>query len=654
MHNIVLLLGLMTVGFSACQDPHRARTNPQDAVRLRMGATAPAATIMQWREQLQSPQKSTRLNAVELLSKQQFDYEPASLVLFDALKDNDAEVRAAAIAGLKQCFISGLPIVPALIGYLKTGPDDVRVFALETLNQEGDRSDSLAPQALELMRSPSPAIRRAAMHFYVGHGKDAKKYSEAIHLQLKDPDLGVRADAAIMYLQSHDKDEATALPAILQWLQSPIAQDRVDAASSLSNIKTHNLEIAQALIPPTRDNDAIVRRCATLALGHQATNDPAVLRALEDRLKDSIGCIRNTAALALLEISADPYPIPSMTQKDGYDLSSAAPALLEMCRNRQPFPHATAADLYDSAYIDDREARSHAFKLLGRIGATDATIAPKLIPLLTRNPTRSENGAYLALAAISAVRPALVDTLLEGSKKNDEPSRAWELSALFTAQRNRPETLAVLRKRFDEEQSIVRHEALLRLIAVDRLRLVGDFYRPPFDVSEWSSEDPIGNRYTALTWTEDAPSRAWIVRLLHDRDTTIREYAASCVLKTPLLNQRVIETLFALLDSPDLKVRTAAGIGLLRGARSLLYSAKSVSRSVGRTYEDLTLLDDKELKDRTKAIHSVLARLHRLPETEMKRILESDLPQVLEFDRFLDQTEAMEWSLNVERKRRKK
>ena len=112
--------------------------------------------------------------------------------------------------------------------------------------------------------------------------------------RLPDEDANVRASAVWTLV----KIGTTAVPALIQTLESKNAQTRISAAGILGQIET--LDAAPALIQALQDPDSRVRREAALALGHITAVD--AVSALIQLLQDENESVRFNAVLALKQI----------------------------------------------------------------------------------------------------------------------------------------------------------------------------------------------------------------------------------------------------------------------------------------------------------------------------------------------------------------
>jgi hypothetical protein len=495
-----ILASLVTVAAAQNAPPPPPSTRVNRAASSRPLKTPdPTAAIKRAQTDLKSSDRQTRLRAVDTLSRVGRENAAASFALIDALRDTDQGVRSRSLAALRIRSLQLLPIAVPLLALLKSekATPEVQVFARETLNNQlasgGPASKAAAPlisaagpRLLQLMSSRSASVRTAALRYADYRGAKREGYTEAVRARLQDTVPSIRFWAAILYcgLNPEDAIASEALSLVLAPLRSPDPNSRYSATGSIRDllvtlnvpdgkqmsgiplpplttskavISAINDKIVAELLPLTRDSQSNVRSSATLALSvMRGTARPEIIQAMTERLTDGDGNTRSIAARFFIEHQGD--------------FSPAVPNLLRLVK----LPVRSGSD--NEPDVNLRDARNYSFIALGTIGKTEETARNGLLALLLQrveDPDEQEGpfGAFEALAEASTDHPELVQRLLEYRDSAvvvkaalRQNWRSQKLASLMYAQRNRPETFAVLTKQFDREPAAIRQEALFDLV----------------------------------------------------------------------------------------------------------------------------------------------------------------------------------------------
>ena len=240
--------------------------------------------------------------------------------LLEAVKDDDADVRAAASDMLLElnwqpknpeqraqlcvmkrdwdaCVKLGVVAVPALIRELSVNDLDTRLAIIDALGQIGD--DRAAPALGRFIKDPEQEIRYAVVT-NLGLLR-SKKTIEKLIEGLDDSSNYVRRAALKSLTDNLDlisqiKDIRQVEP-VVRAVKDNNSNVRKIAVSILGRI--NNAQVVAPLIEALNDVDAEVREAATVALDKQKT--PTSMEALVESLSNSNPEARKQAILALAE-----------------------------------------------------------------------------------------------------------------------------------------------------------------------------------------------------------------------------------------------------------------------------------------------------------------------------------------------------------------
>ena len=215
--------------------------------------------------------------------------------LIAALKDNDVEVRRAAVQSLSN--FDDPRAIPGFIDALHDSDPEVRGSAASALGSFEDRR--AIPGLIGLLKDQNKDVREAALSSLGSFPGEIPV--EALVQALGDPDPEVRA-AALGLASRRSDDDKPADPQVVQavtnLIADPNADVRSEAAEALSSL---NLKEAPAgLLAAAKDKNPDVRQHVAEALG--AIRDPRAVPSLRDLIQDSNADVRESAVNALGEI----------------------------------------------------------------------------------------------------------------------------------------------------------------------------------------------------------------------------------------------------------------------------------------------------------------------------------------------------------------
>ncbi len=234
--------------------------------------------------------------------------------LIAALKDPDARVRRAAVAGLA-LFRGDAPVREALLAAAQDGDHEVRLTVITALSGAAD--DRVVDLFLAALKDGRPDIRQAAARS-LGATRAARALAP-LEAALSDPDAGVRATVARALAESAGR---AAVPALVAALRDADANVRREAASALADIG--DPAATEPLIAAMGDESGHVRWMA--ARGLARFGDTRALEPLIAALTDHDGVIREEAAEGLARL-ADPRAVPALVEalKPDYSRSGLRP-----------------------------------------------------------------------------------------------------------------------------------------------------------------------------------------------------------------------------------------------------------------------------------------------------------------------------------------
>jgi HEAT repeat protein len=231
--------------------------------------------------------------------------------LFEALKDENAEVRRTAISALGNIATEDENLETKLLETLKDEDADVRHAAAAALGTRRGNS-SIVPQLIAILQNP--VFQRSGAAEALGQIKmtDTAAAVEALKVSLGDSNLELRRASGYALTKLAAKDER-ATEALLDYLNNKDPDLRNAAISAVWGVKGSGLKqsaldskeamVTNALVGALGDQSAFVRSHAASALRSFKIVDSAVISALTNAvLNDKDGDVA-TSALASLSAS---------------------------------------------------------------------------------------------------------------------------------------------------------------------------------------------------------------------------------------------------------------------------------------------------------------------------------------------------------------
>jgi HEAT repeat protein len=448
------------------------------------------------------------------------DHEPggkiAIPVLVAALKDDSAaSVRVAAARNLayfrrlsfgasKHLGDKPNEVVTALVAALKDADADVRAAAVASLGHLGhDTEEEVGPYPLlrVLAKDKAPAVRAEAARALGCLGSHAPKRIawELLEALKGDTDAKVRAAAADA-LYSFFYEEEDVLPGLIAALKDNEAEVRTAAAGALRFPKAK--DAVKPLLGLLKDDEnALVREVAASALGDIASDAgevvPALAKALrgkesavrdaaawslsafgepgsaslKDALKDDSAEVRRSAARALgsIDVGAKGVPdlIAALKDKDASVRAAAAGALPDGSDSREAI-----AALIGLLKDPDKEVRESVQWALARIGEDALN---DLKTALKDKDVNVRRAAASALWSMSTQSKRALPELIGALKDDDVQVRVAAAGALGSIRADAEAALPALKAAADDRDVRVARSAdyAIQLIQFDIERRSG-------------------------------------------------------------------------------------------------------------------------------------------------------------------------------------
>jgi HEAT repeat protein len=522
--------------------------------------------------------------------------------LLEALRDPSEAVRLRAIGVLAQR--PDPEATPALIGALTDASMEVRMAAVPALGA------AATPEAFEaLLRAlagAAPALREHIAEALSGLGKHhlLRNLAELARSSSIDVRLGVAWTLGKI-------GDPIGVPVLQQFLRDGDARLRASAAGALGKLAGD--DTIKALLAAAGDPDPKTRAAVVNALGKLGEGNAAVRSALEERLRDPDGFVRNRAGIALarafgaasakiakapetasllepsalvimqglagtqdtvalaLQALSDPARLPDIQRFFEREEPAVGTAFLAQLKLYDPqlehpplrLDPATLATQYEKLLrmSQDPGARRAAVEALAGMGD-----APRLSVLAAALGADPDDGVRLRCAEVlsrhvddGSARAALTRAVA------DPHSHVAVSAALALRARREPEVIAALFRRLGAGREVV-NEAVETALA--------DLYRddlPSFIDRTLAAERPaaIAAAVRVLEHIGDVRALPLLRQLLKSNDPEIRAAAVRAIAGTPQ-QKAAADNLHVMFDDPSEVVRAAAleavaksGIGAL-------------------------------------------------------------------------------------------
>ncbi|HMF17886.1 MAG TPA: HEAT repeat domain-containing protein [Gemmataceae bacterium] len=502
-----------------------------------------------------------------------------------SLAEDDAKVRAHAVAGVGVLARSLGKSVPDLLTALNDPKAEVREAAADALGNMGPLAKAAFPVLDNVAKTDvEKAVRDKCVAAKTKIGTPQRGDLSDFLASLKDARAGLRA-AAAQAIGMIGPDAKDADPPLGKALADPSADVRISAAQALWNIKSKSAkDLTPIAVICLQDKDSGVRSRAAAALGSFKAGDNEVLDALQNALGDSSGKVRVQAAYALGNIGlaakkALPKLVEALHDSEVKVRLIAAQALWVLDKQTQG-----VGVLAEALKNPDAEIRINAAMSLGRIGKEAKSAVPALalalsdsdsgvrehvaealynigpeareaVPALILALDHADAGFRArAAAALTGIGPdaknALVPLHFALKDKNAEV-RLYAAQAIWAVEGKEDEALPVLKKILQDKESTLRPQAalVLALIGPKAAKLAPELHEALGDADaalRAAAAKALGDIGGPLT----RPSYTILFELAKDDqpDEIIRSAAAEAVKKIGRPGKADVPTLIAALD----------------------------------------------------------------------------------------------------------
>jgi HEAT repeat protein len=380
--------------------------------------------------QLQAADAAMRLQAVEALAARGEAARPAAANLVRAVNDEDAEVRAAAVATLGQLAAEPDTALPALAARLgdetvtRRGP----IWGVVGLAL-GNYGRTALPHVAPALKSESAAACRGALLAIDRLGKEASTTvpEVIVILQRNDPEVRIFAISALRAIGPDAKD---ATPELVKHLSSDDFHTQYWACRALGAIGPKASSATDELIRCLRTGVTSVRRNAAAALGNIGPDvgQPAA-DALIDALSDRIQPVRQNVVIALGQLkplAAKAVPVIETMLQEPSKFTPRAKAAKTLWQLDPQSKTPVEALLRDLVENDEPWVAAEVF---GEIKVTNETVQ-RLTALLDSPNVWTKQYAAVALLEIATETQRAKATLEELARSENEETRETAAASL--------------------------------------------------------------------------------------------------------------------------------------------------------------------------------------------------------------------------------
>jgi HEAT repeat protein len=347
----------------------------------------------------------------------------------DRLKDQNRDVRIAALRSLTELSAKATRALPALLALVEDTDDDVlmayAIKALIEIDVDGQRTVKSLRKVLRGNRKPVMTVVIDGLGLMAKKAEIALPDLEAI---LKQQDVQHRQAAAIAVLRIEPNSRAATLLILADMVSKDPATRllAIHAAKTLGPVLQDGL---QALIRTTKDEDEVVRAAAAQAIGAWGEKGDKAVSALCLLTSDPSKHVRVHAVQALGKIGPKAKEcVPLLLKHYSGDSSlrrcvlTALDGIGEGAKDHLE----RIMELID----DDPINRVLICQALGSVGKGSARAASRLILLLTEDAEpRVRGAAARALGEIGMVTKDVIKALDKASVDPDLEVQGWAEAA---------------------------------------------------------------------------------------------------------------------------------------------------------------------------------------------------------------------------------
>ena len=385
----------------------------------------------------------TRIALLSALPKIGADPQQAVPLLVDGVKDENEQVRHAAVNALVPMRAVALPALTAL---LKDDNAAVRQRAGRALGRMGPDAAPAVPALIDAARkSPSDSAIANAL------AEIGPAALPAVLAALREASAA-DADRLLGLLRGFG---APAVPVLIEALKHPTGPVRAAAARALGGMGREAKAAIDPLFAQAAEADAPGRAAALRALVALEANADRLKPMLEIAMKDAVPEVRRAGAgglassgganalgvVGLVELLDDEDPASRKSAVDGLgsmgvSAAAAVPALMER--------------------LDDAILQIPAAVALGKIGHAAAPAVPRLIALGKDGAVPLRVAAFTALAGIGREASTALPAVYAAMRDNDPDVRISATQALPVIESDDAKILAALLPGLGDDSGRVR------------------------------------------------------------------------------------------------------------------------------------------------------------------------------------------------------
>ncbi len=396
----------------------------------RLGSKEAVSTLIR---QLGSDSPLVQAHAAHALGEIGPKARDASEALISLVASDNETLRREAVRALAKIRPGPKLVVPALARLLQDSSPAVRTSALHAIAEVGQPA---VPMLIEALGNEKTDYW--AMLVLAELGPDAKRAVPALIEQLSSPRAENRREALIC-LGKIGPASAPAIGAIEKLLDAKRGKVVLAVAYALGSIGPEAKKAADRLKPYAADPDQLTRLACAWAIARTNPNDKALVRRATKILAESLRSkkerVRMAAVRGLASLKPGPaIAIPAIREAlmgaDKETLNAALDALASLGESSVP----NVAKM-----LQDKNLCCKAAMILARMGPQAKTAVPALVTALRDDDPQTRREILFALGSIGPAASAAVPALI---KSLDDEDMDVRYSAAFALGRIGPKASA--------------------------------------------------------------------------------------------------------------------------------------------------------------------------------------------------------------------
>jgi len=557
------------------------------------GASPPAVSVLI--RQLSSADVGEQIDAAVQLGSRGPYAQAAVRPLSQLLNSKDAALQYECVVALGNIGPLAHQAADNVAVFLASPVEDLQSAALESLRRIGNASPQAEQQIQQLAQSENLSLATSAVRcLLMISGPENEVVRGAVPRlisALADQRLEVGNEAAITLVDMGSE----IVPEVAVALTSTIPHVRMKACEIMEAIGPAAESAVPDLLERLRDDQELVVRAATRALGRTRAQPESVVPALQMLLQHPSLAIRITAVRAIGEFGPDAVAVvPSLlnllAEESPVLRASAADALGQIGDTRDEVINALMNSLADMSAVvtinaanglsqmgapavpsllpllQDPDYRQLAVEVFGDMGVGAEAAVPALVDLLGQLEDQDEalrREIFITLASIgpraAAATPAMMSILSNPKAGNTRAGAAYVLARI-----GEPRALPILKAILgDSENEQLLRSAAWATVALEPGNKSNAGLVMPYLLKAASSEMPLVRRevMTAFATLGPEAGAALPVLLEHaagDPDSSVRAMSLNALSEIHAPSTQVLPIAIVALGDPDVMVRNAA------------------------------------------------------------------------------------------------